>query len=269
MAQVDRSMDDLMLKWLEKKSVKPGEITAKVILIFSEAGLGKTVLACKLGRRIALITNEMAGSDSLGNHPEIKENVRVIPFTPPQQFIAKGYWDWTRRMIPLIEEGKFRHYDGEPFDTIVLDTVSGMISDELDQIVSSGAATEKGKVSSEVAGRPDYLVSETRIKPVLTDIANLTRCSVVMLSHQRLGDKLTPGANTRADAHAAAFKEINKYVSVMAYLKMDGPNRRVLQVMPNGNGVAVKTRYHFPKEFVTDEEFVTEIEKWKKGGSNT
>jgi hypothetical protein len=267
MAQIDRSLDELMLKWLDKKSKRPDEITAKVVLIFSEAGLGKTVLACRLGKRIALITNEMAGSSSLTNHPEIKKNVRVIPFTPPESYMNGGYWDWTRRMIPLIEEGKFRHYDDEPFDTIVLDTVSGMISDELQQIVKSGAATEKGKVAAEAAGRPDYLVSEQRIRPVLTDIANLTRCSVVMLSHQRLGDKLTPGANTRADAHAAAFKEINKYVSVMAYLKMDGPNKRVLQVMPNGNGVAVKTRYHFPSEVVSDDDFVAHIEKWKESTS--
>lgn len=269
MATVDRSMDDVMLKWLERASKKPGEITAKVVLIFSEAGLGKTVLACRLGKRIALITNEMAGSSSLANWPEIEKNVRVIPFDPPEAFAntGLGYWDWTRRMIPLIEEGTFRHYDGEPFDTIVLDTISGMISDEVQQIVKSGAATEKGKVSAEAAGRPDYLVSEQRLRPVLTDIANLTRCSVIMLSHQRLGDKLTPGANTRADAHAAAFKEINKYVSVMAYMKIDNSGKRVLQVMPNGNGVAVKSRYHFPSAFVTDGEFVAHIEEWKKANA--
>lgn len=255
MPEVDRSLDDLMLKWLERKTRRPSEIRAKVVLIFSEAGLGKTVLGCRLGKRIALITNELAGSSALTNHPEIEKNVRVIPFQS---------WDRTRRIIPLIEEGKFRHYDDEPFDTIVLDTISGMIGDEIQDIVKSGVATEKGKVSAEVAGRPDYLVSEQRIRPVLTDIANLERCSVVMLSHQRLGDKLTPGANTRADAHAAAFKEINKYVSVMAYLRVTGPNKRELQVMPNGNGVAVKSRYHFPSEFVSDDEFVAHIEKWKE-----
>ena len=255
MAEIDRSLDDMMLKWLEKKSKKPDEIVAKVISIFSEAGLGKTVLACKLGKRVCLITDEMNGSSSLMNFPKIRDNVRVVPFHS---------WDRTRRILPLIEEGKFCHYDGEPFDTIVFDTISGMISIEVQEIVKSGVATEKGKVSQEVAGRPDYLVSEQRIIPVMTDIANLTRCTVVMLSHQRLGDKLTPGANTRMDAHAAAFKVINKYVSVMAYLKMNGSGERELQVMPNGNGVAVKTRYHFPSEFVTDSEFVAHIEEWKK-----
>lgn len=252
---IDRSLDDMMLKYLQAKSKKPADIQARVISIFSEAGLGKTVLACKLGRRVCLITDEMNGSSSLANHPEIEKNVRVVPWES---------WDFTRRQIPLIEEGKFCHYDGEPFDTIVLDTVSGMINLELQAIVRAGVTPEKGRLSSETASQPDYLVSEKRILPLMNEIANLTRCSVVMLSHQRLGDKLTPGANTRMDAHAAAFKVINKYVSVMAYLKMDGPNKRVLQVMPNGNGVAVKSRYRFPSTFLTDEEFVVAIEKWKK-----
>jgi hypothetical protein len=254
MPEVKRDNDELYLKWLNQKSRRPGEIKAKVILIFSEAGLGKTVLACRLGLRVALITNELAGSSALHNHPEIEKNVRVIPFKN---------WAFTRQIIPLIEEEKFRHYDDEPFDLIVLDTVSGMISDELQDIVKTGAATEKGKVSAEVAGRPDYLVSEQRIIPVLTDIANLERCSVVMTSHQRLGDKSVPGANTRVDAHAAAFKEINKYVSVMAYMTIKN-ERRVLQVMPTGNGIAVKSRYHFPAVKIDDDTFVAEIEKWKQ-----
>jgi hypothetical protein len=251
-------MDELLLQWLEKKSRRPSEITAKIISIFSDAGLGKTVLACRLGKRVALITNEMQGSSALLNHPEIEKNVRVIPWMN---------YDRVRAIIPLIEDKKFRHYDDEPFDVIVLDTISGMISETVQEIVRSGAATEKGKVSAEVAGRPDYLVSEQRIIPLMTDLANVERCMIVLLSHQRLGDKLTPGANTRMDAHAAAFKEINKYVSIMAYLKVVGPNRRELQVMPIGNGVAVKSRYHFPSEFVTDDEFVAHIEKWK-GNAN-
>jgi hypothetical protein len=259
MAEVDRSNDELMLKWLERKSKRPDEIAAKVISIFSEAGVGKTVLACRLGKRVCLITDEMNGSSSLINHPEIEENVRVVPFHS---------WGRTRMILPLIEEGKFRHYDDEPFDTIVFDTISGMIGLEIQDIVQSGAATQEGKVSLEVAGRPDYLVSEQRIIPVMNDIANLTRCTVVLLSHQRLGDKLTPGANTRMDAHAAAFKVINKYVSVMAYLRMNGEGKRELQVMPNGNGVAVKTRYHFPSVVVSDDDFVAHIEKWKKGSTN-
>lgn len=249
----EKFSDDLLLQWLEKKSRKPDEIASKVIAIFSEAGIGKTILSCKLGRRVCLITNEMNGSSSLANHPDIRQNVRVVPFRD---------WNFTAQIIPLIEEEKFVHYDGEPFDVIVLDTISGMVGDELQAIVREGVTPAKGRLSAEVASQPDYLVSEQRILPVLKAISNLTRCTVVLLSHQRLGDKLTPGANTRMDAHAAVFKQVNKYVSVMAYLKMEN-GKRVLQVMPNGNGVAVKTRYHFPSVLVTDDEFVAHIEKWK------
>ncbi|GHF92244.1 AAA family ATPase [Streptomyces griseosporeus] len=244
-----------LLKWLEKKSRKPEEITAKVISIFSEAGVGKTVLACRLGKRVCLITDELQGSSSLANHPEVQKNVRVVPWRD---------WDFTAQIIPVIEAGEFRHYDGEPFDVIVLDTISGMIAEELQSIVKTGAATQQGKVSAEVAGRPDYLVSEQRIIPVMKAIANLERCMVVLLSHQRLGDKLTPGANTRMDAHAAAFRVINKYVSVMAYLRMAGPKKRELKVLPTGDGIAVKSRYHFPSEVVSDDDFVAHIEKWKE-----
>lgn len=247
--------EDKLLGWLEKHSRKPDEIKSRVIAIFSEAGIGKTVLACKLGKRVALITNEMQGSSSLDNHPTIKENVRVIPFRN---------WDMLAQIIPLIEAGKFTHYDGERFDLIVLDTVNGMLLEELHEIVKSGVTPQKGRLTSETASQPDYLVSRDRLIPVMKAISNLTHCTVVLLSHQRLGDKLTPGANTRMEGHASAFQLMNKYVSVMAYLKMDGPKKRVLQVMPNGNGVAVKTRYHFPSEFVSDDEFVAHIEKWKE-----
>lgn len=249
--------DEAMLKWLEGKSRRPDEIASKVIAIFSEAGLGKTVLACKLGRRVCLITNEKNGSSSLANHPELKDNVRVVPFRD---------WDLTAQIIPLIEDGKFVHYDGEPFDLIALDTVNGMLMEELAGIVKAEVTPASGRLSAETAARPDYLVSRDRLVPVMSAISNLDRCTVVLLSHLRLGDKLTPGASTRMEGHASAFQLINKYVSVMAYLKMNAQGNRELQVMPTGNGIAVKTRYRFPSEVISDDDFVAHIEKWK--GSN-
>lgn len=246
--------DEAMLKWLEGKSRKPDEIASKVIAIFSEPGLGKTILACKLGRRVCLITNEMNGSSSLANHPELKDNVRVVPFRD---------WDFTAQIIPLIEDKKFVHYDGEPFDVIAFDTINGMLMEELAAIVKAEITPASGRLTAETAARPDYLVSRDRLVPVMSAISNLDRCTVVLLSHLRLGDKLTPGASTRMEGHASAFQLINKYVSVMAYLKMDAQGNRELQVMPTGNGVAAKTRYHFPSVVVSDSDFVAHIEKWK------
>lgn len=249
--------DEALLGWLEKKAQAPEDIASRVIAIFSEPGVGKTVLACKLGQRVCLITNEKQGSASLSNpeHGDLKKNVRVVPFRD---------WDFTAQIIPLIEDGKFCHTDGQPFDVIVLDTISGMLMDELDAIVSSGITPKTGRLTNETASQPDYLVSRDRLVPVMKAISNLTRCTVVLLSHTRLGDKLTPGASTRMEGHASAFQLINKYVSVMAYLKMDKDGNRNLQVMPTGNGLSVKTRYHFPSVVVSDDDFVAHIAKWKE-----
>lgn len=167
-------------------------------------------------------------------------------------------------ILPLIEDGKFTADDGEPFDNVIFDTMSGMVGVEIRNIVSSGVVTSEGKVSKELAGRPDYFLSEQRLADVMKDIAQLKRCSVTMLFHTRIGDKLTPADFTRADVHAGAFKVINKYTSVIAYLDIvDG--KRQLQVMPTGNGVSTKTRYRFPSAFVSDDEFVEHIKKWKGG----
>lgn len=247
--------DEALLGWLEKKAQAPEDIASRVIAIFSEPGAGKTVLTCKLGKRVCLITNEIQGSASLANHPEIKGRVKVIPFRS---------WDFTAQIIPLIEDGKFRHDDGEPFDVIGIDTVSGMLMEELGAIVSEGITPKAGRLTNETASQPDYLVSRDRLIPLMKAISNLTRCTVVLTSHVRLGDKLTPGASTRMEGHASAFQLINKYVSVMAYLRVNKEGERELQVMPTGNGLSVKTRYHFPSVVVSDDDFVAHIEKWKE-----
>ena len=96
----------------------------------------------------------------------------------------------------------------------------------------------------------------------MDEVANLTRMTMVLLFHTRIGDKLTPADLTRPDVHAAAFRVINKYASVIAYLDIVKGERR-LQVMPNGNGVSAKTRYHFPDVFVSPDEFVAHIRTWQ------
>lgn len=242
-----------LMAWIKTKQFKPGDTPGRKIAIFSPPGYGKTVLAVRLGKRNLIITDE-DGFTSLTNHPELNGTWTGLPFTS---------WSIVRKILELVESGDYAFDDGEPFDNVIFDTVTGMISLEIQKIVKDGITTEKGKVSAEVAGRPDYLVSEQRLIPLMSQIAHMQRCSVTMLFHTRIGDKLTIGDNTRLDTHAAAFKVINKYLSVIAYLNIvDG--KRMLKVMPTGDGVSVKTRHHFPSETVTDDVFVAEIQKWKE-----
>lgn len=242
-----------LLDWLKTKAKSPEEIEGRVLAIFSPPGLGKTVLACKTGRRTIVITDEMNGITSLVNHPEIKGRVKAVPF------VSHAI---SAQVIKAVENGEFVHDDGEPYDTIVFDTISGQIALEIQKIQKSGLTGPKGRLSPESIAQPDYGISEKRVLDLMAPISNLTRCTVILLSHQRVGDKLTPGDTTRIDVHAAAFRIINKYASVIAYMTID-KGQRNLQVMPNGNGISVKTRYHFPSEIVTDDDFVVAIEKWK------
>lgn len=243
-----------LLAWLTAKAKTPDEIESRVLAIFSPPGYGKTVLSAMFGERTFYITDEMQGQSSFKNHPDLKERVRAVPYVSHKI---------TAKVIKAVENKEFLHTDGEPYDTIVLDTISGMTALEIQKIVKDGVTPAKGRVSAESASQPDYMVSEKRMLDLMAEVANLQRCTLVLLSHQRVGDKLTPGDNTRLDVHAAAFRIINKYASVIAYLDIKDGQRR-FQVMPTGNGISVKTRYHFPSEFVSDDEFVAHIRKWKE-----
>lgn len=246
-------MADPLLEWMEKMAKTPDEIESRVVAIFSPPGFGKTVISAMLGERTLFITDEMQGQTSFKNHPDLKNRVKAVPYRSHEI---------TAKIIQKVEAGEFVHNDGQPYDTIVLDTVSGMTALEIQKIVKGGV-TKAARVSPESAGQPDYLVSEKRMLDLMSEVANLTRCTLILLSHHRIGDRLTPGEMTRIDVHAAAFRVINKYASVIAYLNVkDG--KRELQVMPNGNGVSVKTRYRFPSEFVSVDEFVAHIRKWRE-----
>lgn len=245
--------DDAILDWLGKKVKTPEEIESRVVGIFSPPGYGKTVLASMIGEPTLIITDEMNGITSLKNHPDLKGKVSAVPFTKHAS---------TARIIRVAESGEFTHEDGRPFEVCVLDTASGQVAKEVQNIQKSGLTGSKGRLSPESKSQPDYGISEDRVMQLMDEVANLDRMTMVLLFHTRIGDKLTPGDLTRPDSHAAAFKVFNKYMSIIAYLDIVKGERR-LQVMPNGNGFSVKTRYHFPSEFVSPDEFVAHIRKWK------
>lgn len=246
--------DDKLLGWLLANAKTPEEIESRVLGIFSPPGFGKTVLSCLIGEPTLIITDEMNGITSLKNHPELKGKVKAVPFSKHNT---------TRRIIRAAEDCDYVHDDGRPFEVAVIDTVSGQVAKEVANIAKSGLTGQKGRLSPESKSQPDYGISEDRVMELMDEVANLNRMTTVLLFHTRIGDKLTPGDLTRADVHAAAFKVFNKYASVIAYYDITKSGERRLQVMPNGNGVSVKTRYHFPSEFVTPDEFVAHIRKWK------
>lgn len=245
-----------MITLMQKQMFGESEVAGRKILIHSKEGLGKTVLACRLGQHNLIITDE-DGYTAL-------QNDSVRPIIGHWQAVEFSQWADVRHYLQAVEAQQLRCKCGELIDNVVLDTVTGMVAITIQQIVAANITTDKGKISSETAGRPDYLVSRERLVPVMSQIALMKNASVTMLMHQKAGK--TPDEQIAPDAHNAAWEVIRKYTSVIAWLTFNAPGHvgeRMLQVRPNGNGVAVKTRYDFPETFVSDDEFVGHVEKWK------
>jgi hypothetical protein len=257
-------LDPGALKWLEKRTFTSADIKGRKIAIFSDQGLGKTVLAAKLGESNLFVTDE-EGILSLKNHPELDQKSEALLFDGRDD--APNGIGYTRLKLALraCENGQFIGRNGKPVDNVVLDTVSGIVGTEIRRIIEDREIqTDKGKLAENIPTQPTYLLSEQNFAPLMRMIAGMTNCSVTLLAHLRVGDKSVPGASTRPDMHGAAYKLMAKYVSVMGWLHKGGPTGRQIRVMP-GDMVAAKTRLNFGKSILTDEEFVEQIAKWKAG----
>jgi hypothetical protein len=181
-----------------------------------------------------------------------------------------GHWDsmpfmdWAsvKQMLQAGEAGQILCECGEPIDNWILDTMSGMVFATLKQIVDGAGATQEGKVAPEAPNRPEYMISRDRLIPVMQQIASMRNASVTMLVHMREHGKVD--THIGLDVHSAAAEVINKYTSVQAYLTMNAEGQRILQVRQTGNKVIAGSRYEFGSDFVTDDEFVAGIERWKK-----
>lgn len=246
------------LELIMKKAFVASDIKARLTVIYGNEGVGKSVLAAKLGKCNCFVSDDN-GILSLANHPELDRVSFALPF--------EGYAT-TTLLLRAAENGQLKHpHTGEVVDHFILDTVSGMCSAELRRSIEDGdVPTEKGKLADNIPTRPHYLLNEQNFGPLMRNAAAMQKCSVTMLSHLRTGTQDVPGASTRGDLHGAAYKMMAKYASVVGYLKppLNPTSNRRIQVMPDSM-VGAKTRLNFGKAELTDEEFVAKMLNWKEG----
>lgn len=241
------------LDYYMSKTFSSSDIKGRMISIYSNEGIGKTVLAAKLGKSNLFITDDN-GILSLQNHPELDAISVAVPF--------EGY-EAAIEVLDYVDSGEFIHpKTGLPVDNVILDTVSGMCSDELRESIEKRAIkAEGGKLADNIPTRPHYLLNEQNFGPLMKKCGRMRNTSVTLLCHLRQGTKDVPGATTRADLHGAAYKLMAKYSSVVAYMEMEG-STRMIRVMPE-QMIGAKTRYNFGKAKMSDTEFVAQVEQWK------
>lgn len=237
---------------------KEGKRTAgRKITIYSVPKIGKTVMAARLGKHNMFISDE-DGYTSLMND-DIKPLIGHWDSFPFED------WAGVKQYLQAGEAQQILCECGEPIDNWILDTMNGMVMKTLRDIVKSAGATQEGKTAPENPNRPEYMISRDRLVPVMQQIAAMRNASVTMLLHQREHDVKT-NPHLGVDVHKAAAEVINKYTSLQAYMSMADNGQRILQVRPTANKIVVGSRYNFPKDFVTDDEFVEHIEQWKREG---
>lgn len=244
------------IAWINKQRLgEEGKKRAgRKIVIYSLPKVGKSVLAARLGQHNMFIYDD-DGFTSLMND-DIKPLV--------------GHWD----SLPWMDWGTVKQYlqageaqqilcqCGEPIDNWIIDTMSGMVMGTLRDIVAHANATQEGKTAPENPNRPEYMISRDRLLPVMQQISQMQKASVTILLHQREHDTKT-NPHLGLDVHKAAAEVINKYASVQAYLTIDEKGQRILQVGATANKIVTGSRYNFPSDFVSDDDFVEHIEKWK------
>lgn len=236
-----------------------GDIKGRVVGIYGNEGVGKSVLAAKLGSSNLFITDDN-GILSLENHPELDAISMAVPF--------EGY-NVAIELLDLAEEGKLINpKTGTPFDNVAFDTLSGMCSTEIRRSIDDGDIKKKedgsGRLADNIPTQGHYLLNEQNLAPLMKRIGSMRNVSVTLLSHLRTGTKDVPGASTRADLHGAAYKLMAKYCSVVGFMQSppENSNKRTIRVMPT-RMEAAKTRLNFGKPEVTDVEFVESILRWK------
>lgn len=243
------------LDYYKSKLYSADDIKGRVIAVYSNEGVGKTVIAAKLGTSNLFITDDN-GILSLKNHPELDAISFAIPFEGYQEALdVLGYVDSGEFINPKTDT---------PFDNVIFDTVSGMCSTEIRASIEGGAIkAEGGKLADNIPTRPHYLLNEQNFGPLMKRCAQMMNASVTLLCHLRTGATDIPGASTRAELHGAAYKLMAKYSSIVAMMSPgDSGGPRTLRVMPN-KMVGAKTRLNFGKDVLTDEEFVSAVEQWK------
>lgn len=192
-------------------SMAPLDETAKYArtLFYGEPGSGKTVAACSFGERILYVESDPMGWVSLENHPVLKSRVHRMPYQGLSQLEAIA--QAVEEDIPFFRQ----------FDHIVLDTFSNMANLDLDRVVATRAAKDKGK-SEDFPTQPDYGFNTERMRKVLNRILVLP-VHVTMTSHQREDkDERTGRMYIRPDFTPKLRKTIEGFCHLIAYMVATG-----------------------------------------------
>ena len=197
------------------------------ILVYGEAGVGKTVLACTMGTRI-LYVDSAEGWVSLRNHPNLKSKCIRAEYQGLSQL---------ETIASMIVNGNL------DVDTIVLDEASTMAVLDLDIVLASRSAKDASK-DPNVPTQPDFFANTERCRRTFINLLKLP-VHVVMTAHERQDkDEVSGRIYTRPAFSPKLRASVEQNVHLIAYMtaieKGDKFVRRI-QTQPARN-ITAKSR---------------------------
>lgn len=201
------------------------------VLVYGDSGVGKTVLAATLGKRILLV-DAVDGWVSLRNHPDLLSSITRVKYEGLSQLDT---------LVDMFMDGQL------DFDTIVLDEASAIATFDLDTVLKARAAKDISK-DPNVPTQPDFFANTERCRRTFTRLFKLP-VNVVMVAHVREDKDERTGIVTRRPQFTPKLRTtIEQSCHLVGYLVAnevkDGDETkyvRRLQTMPS-KGITAKSR---------------------------
>ena len=201
------------------------------VLVYGDSGVGKTVLAATLGKRILLV-DAVDGWVSLRNHPDLLSSITRVKYEGLSQLDT---------LVDMFMDGQLE------FDTIVLDEASAIATFDLDTVLKARSAKDISK-DPNVPTQPDFFANTERCRRTFTRLFKLP-VNVVMVAHVRDDKDERTGIVTRRPQFTPKLRTtIEQSCHLVGYLvaneTKDGDETkyvRRLQTMPS-KGITAKSR---------------------------
>lgn len=237
-------------------------------MLYGEPGTGKTTLAVGLAHKLAnggkvLYLDSSDGWVSLENIPSLMQNVVRLPF--------ERYQDIPQVASALRESDSKRPAILKGVNVIVLDELSSIANDVLDNVLRDRLGTRDDDIPDQTAEWSDYFPQKELVRKAIIQLHEVPNLHVILVAHAKEKIDHRKVKVMKPDFPDKLLGELQKLMHVTAYVSATTTNKggqvqytRQVQSQPSLL-ISAKSRIG-GLPFQTDfPDFVTHVVSWVDG----